>query len=369
MKRIALILMLLMGAASSLFAQAGNFVMTSATTGVWSLNNMTVATGQKCFSLRGQPLTIHDFTYQVRAGSGAVSVVSVSFLGTTDGTTTAPSTLSTGTSTAGGSYHTTGVFTNLCAIVNTLTGTGAVIDIAYSGNAPSTISAGTIGAVTSSDPSTFLAGVSGVVADGASVGASKPVGIGGKDGSGNRQDILTDTLGNVGIGVADGLDVSLGSKTDAKCTTTDTTACSILSLGKAIYKEQQTTNALAATDPCFATLKTKFNVSLTSTSTIVAFAASASNHWYICSWFLEGAGGANNVAIVEDATGSCASPDAGVIGGTTTGTGIILASGDIKGQGTGIATVAQTTSTNVNLCLIPSTTNQLTGVFEAVAAP
>lgn len=366
MKRIALILMLLMGAASSLFAQAGNFVMTSATTGVWSLNNMTVATGQKCFSLRGQPLTIHDFTYQVRAGSGAVSVVSVSFLGTTDGTTTAPSTLSTGTSTAGGSYHTTGVFTNMCAIVNTLTGTGAVIDIAYSGNAPSTISAGTIGAVTSSDPSTFLAGVSGVVADGASVGASKPVGIGGKDGSGNRQDILTDTLGNVGVGVADGLDLAEGGINDAAATQGSTG--SVSAKLRTLTSQMNSLLALVNTDLCQGASKVKVPISISSATTVVLQAASASNKAHLCSLFLLAAA-ADNVAIVEDASGSCVSPDAGVIGGTTTGTGLNLIANEGVMIQNGGNEVAATASTNVNLCIITSTTAQLTGVATLTVGP
>lgn len=351
MKRIALILMLLMGAASSLFAQAGNFVMTSATTGVWSLNNMTVATGQKCFSLRGQPLTIHDFTYQVRIGTGAVSVVSIVFSGSTDGTTTAPGTFATKTLTAGDSVHQTGVYTNLCVQVNTLIGTGAVIDVAYSGNAPSTISAGTIGAVTSSDPSTFLAGVSGPVADGAAVGASKPIGIGGKDGSGNRQDILTDTLGNVGVGVADGLDLAEGGINDAAATQGSTG--SVSAKLRTLTSQMNSLLALVNTDPCAGTLTTPVDLHLASATITQLIAAVSAKKNYICSMTIVVGGTAEIISLIEGTGANCGSAKASVWGSTTAANGFAFAanggiytSRTISGVGTNTNTCVQSSGTN-----------------------
>jgi len=47
-----------------------------------------------------------------------------------------------------------------------------------------------------------------------------------------------------------GASTAQGGTTDAKCTTTDTTACSQVALAKAVYQELITLNSLASTDQC-----------------------------------------------------------------------------------------------------------------------
>lgn len=160
----------------------------------------------------------------------------------------------------------------------------------------------------------------------------------------------------------DGWNVTEGTKTDAKCTTSDATSCSMVSLLKELA-------GLAATDPCTGVAKIKVPIDLASTSPLVVQAASASNKFYICSIYLWSATTVS-VAIAEDATAACASLDAGVIGGNTTAKGIVLTSG---GQGfvlgNGGSTVAGTASTNVNFCLLASAGNQISGVVTGVLAP
>lgn len=121
-------------------------------------------------------------------------------------------------------------------------------------------------------------------------------------------------------------------------------------------------------DPCLTSTPSVYVVNVATNTTVVFAAASASNKNYVCHIELFSAG-TNNVAIVEDATGSCASPDAGMVGGTTTGTGynLIAQTGVVAGNGN--AWVMKTASTNVNSCLITSASVQLTGVIRYVQAP
>lgn len=168
--------------------------------------------------------------------------------------------------------------------------------------------------------------------------------------------------------VADGAMVTLGAKADNKSTATDTTAVTAMQLFKEMSFQLQAIAALAATDPCAGTVKTPKPFSISSATTTVMVAASASNKLYICSFDIV-VGAANNVALVEDATGSCASPDAGMAGGVTAATGWNFAAngGLVKGNGNG--TVYQTASTNVNVCLMTSGTAQTSGAMTYVLAP
>lgn len=168
--------------------------------------------------------------------------------------------------------------------------------------------------------------------------------------------------------VADGAMVTFGAKADNKSTATDTTAVTAMQLFKEMSFQLQAIAALAATDPCAGTVKTPKPFSISSATTTVMVAASASNKLYICSFDIV-VGAANNVALVEDATGSCASPDAGMAGGVTAATGWNFAAngGLVKGNGNG--TVYQTASTNVNVCLMTSGTAQTSGSLTYVLAP
>lgn len=121
-------------------------------------------------------------------------------------------------------------------------------------------------------------------------------------------------------------------------------------------------------DPCSGYDKTYVPISINTATTTAVISASASNKNYICSLELVAAG-ADNVALVEDATAACASPDAGMAGGTTAATGWNFAANSGIARGNGNGTVYKSASTNVNVCLITSAAVQLSGVLSYVQKP
>lgn len=347
-------------------------------------------------------MTTHQVTFTT---TPAIAVLTVAVDMSEDGTT---SFVSCGTSSLlGATISCTGTYTRGRITITSFIGSGYV-NIDYFGVSTAQGSGGggggSGGAVTNAG---IFAVQAGQAADGAAV-SGLPVRIAGKDGSGNTQDILTDTAGDqvmVGAGTAGtpagGVSTVQGaaSMTPLLATlsgtnniTTVTTVAAVTGITNALpagtnllgktgidQTTPGTTNLVyikgtdgssitATTDPCVGATKLSVPVNIVTATTVVVQAASASNKFYLCSMFLF-ASAADNVAVVEDATGSCASPDAGVIGGTTTATGIQLIANEGAMIQSGGATVAKTASTNVNFCLITSTTAQLTGVVTGVLAP
>lgn len=86
-----------------------------------------------CIDLTGKPITSHNFLSQVFAGPSAVSAITITITGSTNGKTF--STVTTSTNTAGESISFTGDYTALCFIVSTLTGSGATVTGSYNGPA------------------------------------------------------------------------------------------------------------------------------------------------------------------------------------------------------------------------------------------
>lgn len=97
--------------------------------------------------------------------------------------------------------------------------------------------------------------------------------------------------------------------------------------------------------------------------------ASASNYFRVCHIDLQAAGGANNIAFVEDDTDTCASPTAGLVGGTTTGEGWIFATGAGITLGNAQSTILKSSVVNRYACLITSAATQVTGVIVYVLQP
>lgn len=122
-------------------------------------------------------------------------------------------------------------------------------------------------------------------------------------------------------------------------------------------------------DPC-STAKTVFvvNISSAATTEVVGTASGASTYVYICSINLVTAA-ANNVALVEDDTDACASPTAGMAGGTTSGAGWNFAANGGLTLGNGTGTVMKSAGANVYVCLITSAATQLSGTITYVLAP
>lgn len=121
-------------------------------------------------------------------------------------------------------------------------------------------------------------------------------------------------------------------------------------------------------DPCTFRAKSYAPVNISTATTTQLVAASASNKLYVCAFHLI-TNAANNVAFVEDDTAACASPTAGIVGGTTAATGYILTAGSGLTLGSGSGSVAQTAATNRYVCLITSAATQLTGGLSYVLAP
>jgi hypothetical protein len=118
-------------------------------------------------------------------------------------------------------------------------------------------------------------------------------------------------------------------------------------------------------DPCQTATKvyTPINV-VTATNTIITGVAAKKK--YICGIFLYPAG-ADNIAIFQATTAtSCATALVGVIGGTTTATGIVATAQAGFVLGNGASAVAATTVNQTDLCIVTSAAVQLSGVVVTV---
>lgn len=114
------------------------------------------------------------------------------------------------------------------------------------------------------------------------------------------------------------------------------------------------------TDPCQGVTPTYTPINIGSATTTRIIAPTSAKKTYICSIDLF-AVAADNVAIVEGTGGTCGTGTAGVVGGTTTGTGISFPTQGGLAKGNGVASVWATAGTNVDFCLITSTSGPLTG--------
>jgi hypothetical protein len=135
----------------------------------------------------------------------------------------------------------------------------------------------------------------------------------------------------------------------------------------AVRPTDGTRNAII--DPCEANLQTYATGVITSATTTRIVAPSASNKTYACMFFTK-ASAADNVAVVEGTGGTCGTGTAAVLGGTTTANGLVYVAGDgLLLQAGGKVAAMQTTGTNVDLCLITSTTGPLIYAIKYVQAP
>lgn len=119
-------------------------------------------------------------------------------------------------------------------------------------------------------------------------------------------------------------------------------------------------------DPCDREARDSFVVNISTASTTQIAAAVSGEFYFICSITLQ-TDAANDVAFVEDDTSACASPTAGLVGGTTTATGFNFpASGGIALGATGRYHYRSATA-NRFICLITSVGTQLTGNITYVS--
>jgi hypothetical protein len=227
------------------------------------------------------------------------------------------------------------------------------------------------------------------------------------DGSGVTQPVSIASMPTTAVTIADGAGSTMGSKTDAKSTATDSTSVSIVSLLKEISAMLQSPASTAVTstpltdldaaiqapgsaapskavqvggtdgtntivpfiDPCQRGAKTFIAISLTATTKLVS--GVSAKKIYICSINLIAAA-ATNVALVEGTkvTTECDTSTAGIkglSGGATAATGWNLAAnGGIAFGNGGFSIGAEATNAD-DLCVFVSAANQISGGLSYVA--
>lgn len=120
--------------------------------------------------------------------------------------------------------------------------------------------------------------------------------------------------------------------------------------------------------PCSTGAWSSVNLNISSATTTEIIDQSVSNKAYICGYrFVVSA--ADNIAFVEDADNACASPSGGLAGGTTSGTGFNLVANQGMIDNGGGYPVMASSATNLNVCIITSSTAQLSGRLWYVLAP
>jgi hypothetical protein len=122
-------------------------------------------------------------------------------------------------------------------------------------------------------------------------------------------------------------------------------------------------------DPCSGVAKVSVPINISTATTTELVAASASNFVYVCSLNIGPTAGAQNIALIEDDTAACASPTAGVAGGTTASSGWNIAANGGLTFGSGVGMIAKTSAANRYLCLISSAAVQTSGVLTYALAP
>lgn len=216
--------------------------------------------------------------------------------------------------------------------------------------------------------------VVGPAADGAAV-SGNPVRIAGKDGSGNTQDLATDTNGILAVtGVLshDGAAAAANrmavlpaiAETGTLPTLTDGRNASLLvDVNAALFTRQ--------IDPCSAGTPAPYvvNINTAATTEITPSLAGSGNHYYICAINLGPTAGAQNAALTDDDSDGCGSVSSGLAGGTTAATGWNFPANGGLTWGNGTGWIARTNGTNRVLCIVTSAAVQISGVIKAVAAP
>lgn len=119
-------------------------------------------------------------------------------------------------------------------------------------------------------------------------------------------------------------------------------------------------------DPCQTVAKSRAVISITTATTTAVITGAASKKTHICHVFLMTVA-ANNVALVEDATGTtCVSPEAALIGGVTAANGMNFSANSGMSLGNGQSAIAATVTNQNDICLITSAATPLAGVITYV---
>lgn len=125
------------------------------------------------------------------------------------------------------------------------------------------------------------------------------------------------------------------------------------------YLSAQVTRPSSGTDdPCYGTLKTTTDFSVTSRTVVVSAAANRRN--YICSMVIVGEA-AEIASLVEGTGTTCQTGSDAMAGSTTAANGMsFAANGGVSAIGGG-ATILAGSKVNADVCIVPSSTNRLSG--------
>ncbi len=116
-------------------------------------------------------------------------------------------------------------------------------------------------------------------------------------------------------------------------------------------------------DPCASGTKQSVAVSQTTNTQLIGQVSAQKA--YVCSILIVGSTTAN-VSLVEGTGTVCASSTVAIIGGTAASSGPLISAAGGFAQGNGASYVAFTSGTNVNVCLLQSTTDRVAGVLTYV---
>lgn len=216
----------------------------------------------------------------------------------------------------------------------------------------------------------------GAAADGAAV-AGNPNRIAGKDGSGNTQDIITDTSGELQVDVLTLPALVAGSANigDVDVLTLPALVAGTANIGDvdvASFPDNEPLNvaqkggAAIVAGPCEREAVLYAVIDQTSGEEIIN--GTASERIYICSIQLVTAT-AQNVALVDGTGSVCATGATGLLGGSTAATGwnfaanggIVLPNNDVSW--------AKTSTDDDNVCLLQSGGGQISGSITYVSVP
>lgn len=120
-----------------------------------------------------------------------------------------------------------------------------------------------------------------------------------------------------------------------------------------------------AQDPCATRMATFISVNQAATGPLTIITKATGKDVYICSIFLLSAT-QQNINLIESANTNCGTPTAGLLGGTTANTGPNLQAGGWFNFGNGGRAVAKTATAGDNVCLISSSTGQISGTIGYV---
>jgi hypothetical protein len=121
----------------------------------------------------------------------------------------------------------------------------------------------------------------------------------------------------------------------------------------------------AQSDLCANSPKKFVSISQAATGPLTVIAGKTSKTTYICSIFMLSAT-QQNINLIESANANCGTPTAGLLGGVTAATGPNLTASQWFVFGDGHGTVAQSVTAGDNVCLISSSTGQISGTIGYV---